>query len=358
VHLFCSQAFDEIKELGFPSVIVCKDSPWKTRSKTKKGYRAVKTFLHSLFRTEEQTALKKLLRKNGIDLLWFPSPVFEEANVPYIFTVWDLEHRSQPFFPEVGAPQEWRNRENMYENLLPRATYVLTGTTQGKSDIIKYYGVQERRVKVLPMPVPHLPVDLTSKTPLPAGLVKGEYLFYPSQYWPHKNHVALLHLLRVLMETHGIDLKLVFTGSDQGNLSHVRRVTDEMELAHKVSFLGFVEKSMLVNLYRNAFALIFPSFFGPDNLPPLEAFALGCPVIAASVPGSEEQLGDAALLVDQTNEFAMAEAVCRLHTEPELRKRLVKAGARRADAWSADDYVRGVMKLVDDFEPIRRCWDR
>jgi glycosyltransferase involved in cell wall biosynthesis len=151
---------------------------------------------------------------------------------------------------------------------------------------------------------------------------------------------------------------LVFTGSDQGNLSHIRRVTDETGLSQKVTFLGFVERSMLVNLYRNAFALIFPSFFGPDNLPPLEAFALGCPVIAANIPGSEEQLGDAALLVDPTDEFAMAQAVYRLRTGPELRERLVQQGARRADAWSADDYVRGVMKIVDEFEPIRRCWGR
>jgi glycosyltransferase involved in cell wall biosynthesis len=202
VHLFCSQVFDEIKDLGFPSIIISKDSRWKTKNRAKKGYRAVKTFLYSLLRTEEQTALKKLLWKNGIDLLWFPSPVFEEVNVPYIFTVWDLEHRSQPYFPEVGAPQEWRNRERVYKSLLPRATYVLVGTARGKSDVIGYYGVQEKRVKVLPMPVPRLSFDPTGDAPLPPGLAKGEYLLYPSQFWPHKNHVVLLHLLNVLMETY------------------------------------------------------------------------------------------------------------------------------------------------------------
>jgi glycosyltransferase involved in cell wall biosynthesis len=43
--------------------------------------------------------------------------------------------------------------------------------------------------------------------------------------------------------------------------------------------------------------LRYPSFFGAENLPPLEAFALGCPVIAADMPGAREQLGDAAILV-------------------------------------------------------------
>ncbi|MFM6269445.1 MAG: glycosyltransferase, partial [Dolichospermum sp.] len=54
----------------------------------------------------------------------------------------------------------------------------------------------------------------------------------------------------------------------------------------------------MTSLYINAFSLAFMSFFGPDNLPPLEAMALGCPVIASKVSGSEEQLGNNALLVN------------------------------------------------------------
>ncbi len=51
------------------------------------------------------------------------------------------------------------------------------------------------------------------------------------------------------------------------------------------------------------------TFFGPENLPPLEAFALKCPVIASNVSGSEEQLGDAAILVNPVNPEEIAQAI-------------------------------------------------
>jgi glycosyltransferase involved in cell wall biosynthesis len=355
-HIFCHEGMAEIKELGFLSVLPIKDNPWKTKSKLKKGYRAGKTFIHSLLRSEEKSKFKALVRKHEIDLLWYLSPVFEEVDIPYIYTVWDLEHRSQPYFPEVGAPQEWRNRESMFSSMICRAAFVLTGTEQGKNNIMKYYGINGGRVRVLPMPAPRIISAENSDHILPLELSKRPYLLYPSQFWAHKNHITLLLAMKVLKDMQVIDIGAIFTGSDQGNMPYVRRAIEDLELVENITLLGFVERQMLVSLYRNAFALVYPSYFGPDNLPPLEAFALGCPVIAANIPGSEEQLGDAALLVDPGDETAMAQAILRLRDEPGLRDTLVKRGADRATAWSADDYVNQVMELAKTFETIRRCW--
>ena len=59
-----------------------------------------------------------------------------------------------------------------------------------------------------------------------------------------------------------------------------------------------MKRPELIALYRHALALTFVSYFGPDNLPPLEAFALGCPVITSAIEGVDEQLGNAALYVN------------------------------------------------------------
>ena len=148
---------------------------------------------------------------------------------------------------------------------------------------------------------------------------------------------------------------LTCVGSDKGYLDHVRGLARELGVLERVQFRGFVDTDELVSLYRGAHALVYLSFFGPENLPPLEAFALGCPVVQADIPGAREQLGDAALLVAPTDAEAVAQAVRRLE-DPGLRERITAAGRERAAGYTADGYVRGVLDFLDEFEPVRRCW--
>ena len=121
----------------------------------------------------------------------------------------------------------------------------------------------------------------------------------------------------------------MFVGADHGNLAHVKATVDRLGLADRVHFLGFVPREDLIDLYRQAFALSYVTFFGPENLPPLEAFALGCPVIASEVSGAREQLEDAVLFVDPTSPEQMAEAVVRLASEEGLRAETDRRRAER-----------------------------
>jgi glycosyltransferase involved in cell wall biosynthesis len=181
-------------------------------------------------------------------------------------------------------------------------------------------------------------------------------LFYPAQFWAHKNHVNLLLAVRELRDEHGLILPVVFVGSDKGNMEHVRRRVGELGLTTQVHFLGFVPQVDLITLYRKAFALIYVTFFGPDNLPPLEAFTLQCPVVASDVSGAREQLGEAALLVDPTNPHEIANSVKSLYDHPELRHALIERGLERASRWTGRDFVTGIFLILDEFEAIRHSW--
>ena len=135
----------------------------------------------------------------------------------------------------------------------------------------------------------------------------------------------------------------------------MRNFASQLQPSINVSFLGFVPLEDLVALYRGAFALSYVTFFGPENLPTLEAFALGCPVIASDVSGAREQLGDAALFVDPRNPSEIAAAIKSLQDD-DLRRSLIDKGRARAERWTAKDFVRGVFNAFDEFEPVRRCW--
>ena len=108
-----------------------------------------------------------------------------------------------------------------------------------------------------------------------------------------------------------------------------------------------MDREELIRLYRGAFALVFPSLFGPDNLPPLEAFALGCPVLAARVAGAEEQLGEAAELFDPYNPAELAEKILKIKNEPKTREKMIECGHQQARVSTADTYVERLMALME-----------
>ena len=299
--------------------------------------------------------------RRGVDLVWFVTPESLECRAPYIFTLWDLAHRLMPWFPEVSQKGEWQRREAAYARAFSRATKIIVVNEQGKTELMASYGIAPERILPLPLPTPEFalaagPASGDFGGTLEKYGVHGKFIFYPAQFWPHKNHANLLFAMKSLKARGGLDFKLVCVGSDHGAESYVSRLAAELGLSENIKIIGFVPTEDLAALYRHAFALVFPTFFGPENLPPLEAFALGCPVIASNVPGAETQLADAALLFDPTKPEEIASALERLSADAGLRERLIKAGKARAAKWTGRDYVRAVLDFVDEFERVRRSW--
>jgi glycosyltransferase involved in cell wall biosynthesis len=287
-------------------------------------------------------------------MVWFAANYAEDCGRPFLFTLFDLGHLMHPYFPELSDRGEWDRRQQHFSRYLPRAAGVIVPNSAGKDQLLRHFPVEENRVICLPHPTPEFALRAASEgddTERRERLgVRGRYLFYPAQFWAHKNHYNAVRALARLPE-----YQLVLVGSDKGQAGHVSALVSELGLEGRVHTLGFVEVHDLVALYRGAHALLYPSFLGPENLPPLEAFALGCPVVAADVPGAREQLGDAAPLVCPTDPEAMAAAVRRLEDDAE-RARRVESGRRLAGEYTAERYVRGVFAFLDDFEHIRRCW--
>lgn len=316
--------------------------------------------LNSLLENKKrQTRLEQLCKEAGVEFMWFVGAEAVQIDLPYMAIVWDLQHRLQPWFPEVSANGTWRHRENFYSEFLRRATIIIAGTEAGQREIERFYQVTSNRIKILPHPTPAFTLR-SEKSDVEAVLkrygLKKNYLLYPAQFWSHKNHVNLLLAVATLKSEYRIDLPVVFVGSDKGNQEYVRTFAAQLNPPIDVSFLGFVPTQDLVALYRGAFALAYVTFFGPENLPTLEAFALSCPVVASEVDGAREQLGDAALFVNPRDPREIAAAIKSLRDNDSLRKTLISQGRARAERWTAKDFVRGVFRALDEFEPVRRCW--
>jgi glycosyltransferase involved in cell wall biosynthesis len=299
-----------------------------------------------------------VLDRLGVEFVWCLGTSTPTRRLPYAVTVWDLQHRLQPIFPEVSAGGEWARRERALSRALGQAATVIVGTEAGSAEVQHFYGVPESRIRRLPHPTPRWALSAAASPHGAHGgtTVPEPYVLYPAQFWAHKNHVALLHAIAMLRDEHDTRVDVVFVGGDQGNETHVRGVTRELRLENQVHFLGFVAREHLDQLYRGALAMAYTSYFGPENLPPLEAFALGCPVVAADVPGAREQLGDAALLVPPADHRALSSAILSTMSDRGLRDDLIARGHGRAAAYTTETYASEMFRVLDELEPMVRTW--
>lgn len=307
------------------------------------------------FRDARGGHIMKNASRVGVDVMWFLTPNPPAIDIPYIATVWDLQHRLQPFFPEVSARGEWVRREAHQSEVVQRAAAVIVANETARQELQQFYGVSPARITVIGHPVDGF-ADLEVSPNQHASAAASGLLFYPAQFWCHKNHVCLLEALALLRESGERDWRVVLTGSDKGNRAYVESEVARLGLTPYVRFAGFVARPELVELYRSAFALVFPSFFGPENLPPLEAMHFGCPVITAQVDGAADQFGDAAVLFDPTSPSDLASAVRGLAARPHDREALIGRGRERLKGRSAGDYLDGVIEVISAFAPYRRTW--
>jgi len=299
------------------------------------------------------------LRKLNVRLLWNMNQHELRTELPYIRTIWEANHRIHPMYPEYSYTRfTFDGLDANMTNSLARASYVIVGTEEGRRQVVSMFGVHAEKVRVVPFPTPELPTAQNGSLPPNRTVVATPYLFYPARFWPHKNHVVILSALRILQQEHNIKFACIFSGADEGNLGYVMRYAAQLGVKQQVEHVGLVTEEELVSLYTGAFALVYASAVGPDNLPPLEAMSLGCPVITAQVPGASEQYGDAALYFEPGDEHVLAQRILELNGDNALREKLICRGRARAASVTVEDYAEKVTSILDEFAVVARSWER
>ena len=306
---------------------------------------------------EQEPEYYQQLRESGIRLIWYVNGHELPSWLPYIKTMWEANHRIFPMYPEYSYTRfTFEGLDGGMQLSLAKASYLITGTEEGKRQLISLFGVHEPKVRVIPFPTPLLPVVEDAPAANLSFKCDGPYVFYPARFWPHKNHVVTVAALKILRERWKLTVNLVLSGADEGNLGYVLDYAAALGVRDQVACVGEVPEVELVRLYRGALALVYASAVGPDNLPPLEAMSVGCPVITAEVPGAREQYGDACLFFPPTDEVVLADQIKLLHEVPSAREALIAKGVTRSKQWSVDDYAARVVSILDEFELIARSW--
>ncbi len=304
--------------------------------------------------------LERSLISDGVDLVYFVTPTtrcLSLQQLNYISTVWDLSHRDVPEFPEVRKYNGFLERDHKYYNTLAQSLLVLCDSDDLAERIAFSYGVSKARLLAMPFsPSPFFEgSNVSSKDVVMAKYdLNDSYYFYPAQFWAHKNHVRIIQALG-LLKRKGVNRNVVFCGGDQGNLEHVKTFVAKAGLEKEVHFLGFVPADDIRGLYEGCLAVVMPSYFGPTNLPPLEAWKLGKPLIYSAY--FAEQTGDAALLVDPNSASELAEAMLSV-LDDTIAQRLIENGKSRLMEIEKQRSAaeKKVQDRLDTFSKMLECW--
>ena len=266
----------------------------------------------------------------GADIMHFTMQSAFLTRVPSIFHPHDLQHIHMP---EFFSKRQRDVRDAHYRRFCTDAAMIAAATSWVKDDLVSQLHVSPDRVRVVelappnqayPEPAAEDIARVRARYDLPA-----EFVLYPAQTWPHKNHIGLLRAIARLRDEHGLVVPLVSSGGLNEFYPRIRAEIARLRLGEQVRFVGFVQPDELQALYRMCRAVVIPTKFEAASYPVWEAFLAGTPVAASTVTSLPKQVGDAGLLFDPDDTAAMAEAVRRLWTDSALRVELAKRGSER-----------------------------
>jgi glycosyltransferase involved in cell wall biosynthesis len=292
--------------------------------------------------------VSKALLTEHCDLWIFPSQDVYTYYAPVraLGVIHDLMHRYESRFPEVGSHRVYRTRENKYRNICTYSDGIIVDSLTGKHHVIESYSFPRDKIFILPYVAPpyvfkkHDSVDVQKKYGLP-----DKFLFYPAQFWKHKNHLNLILALKKVKEEIS-DVQLILVGSPKNNYKQIFKLVEDHNLNCNVRYLGYVPDNEMVMFYKHARALIMPTYFGPTNIPQLEAFAIGCPVATSNIYGVSEQVGDAAILFNPDSIEEISNAIKVLWLNDNICAELIEKGKKWTVHWNMQTFSEQLGNII------------
>lgn len=285
-----------------------------------------------------------LLRELEADLYFcaFGAPNYYDPAVPVVSVVYDLQYA---YYPQFFPPRELYYRDKHFRDAALVASRLICISDYVRGTVIEKGNLPTERVvtsyirlwKRVDKPMPERAEAVWQRF----GLSKDEYLFFPANFWPHKNHTMLLTAFGMYLKRHPeSELKLVFTGAPDDRMKLLRdEAVGRMGLQGRVVFAGFLPDEEFGALMEGCRALVFPSLYEGFGMPVLEAMQFGKPVLCSNVTSLPEVAGDAAILFDPRKPEEIVAAMEKIAGDDDLARRMVQRGLERVREFGSEEQM-------------------
>jgi len=281
----------------------------------------------------EQLDLRNYLKSNNNPLLvnFCNTGLLFYSN--QIVTIHDMSYKVNP---------KWFSKKFYvwYNFLIPHiaahSVKVLTVSNSSKADIVKYLGTKETKIDVIynaPLVIANERISENKD---------GDYILTISSQDPRKNLNNLIKAFKRLNQ----DVKLVIVGLKSHNFG---AGLDESLINDHIIIKGYVPDDELVSLMKHSKAFVYLSLYEGFGLPPLEAMAIGCPVLVSDIAALKETCGDAAIYADPYDLDDIKNKISNLLSDGQLREQLIIKGSENIKKYSWQASANKVFKVINEF---------
>lgn len=237
----------------------------------------------------------------------------------------------------------FRTWYQLLHHLLPfRTKKIITVSNFSKKELMHYYPINEKNIKVVHLGVDHIynlkrNNDILEKY----DLLNKPYILAVSSLNPNKNFRGIIESLKYITQK---DIQIVIVGADDIPIYKEANI----QISSTIKLVGYVSDEELKSLYENAQCFIFPSFYEGFGLPPLEAMACGCPVIASDRASLPEVLGDTVIYCNPENPKDIAAKIEMLLGDKKLRSYYQEQGLKLSREYSWDNCGMELFNAIEE----------
>jgi len=281
------------------------------------------------------------------DVDWFFMPNLNQfnisANTKLAITVHDLSPVVTPEFYNLKR-NIWHKFLN-YKKAFERANVLFAVSEYTKNDLIRIFGVDEQKIKVVYPGVDHKQFNLSISSDAQRSArnqygLPGDYILFLNTIEPRKNLAGVISAFEKIRSP----ASLVIAGRLGWKYKNDFKLINNSKKSAKIRYIGYVAQEDKPALIKMAKTLIYPSFYEGFGFQPLEAMAIGTPVIASHLTSLPEIVGDAGLLVDPYNSNSLAGAMEQILSNATLRLLLVQKGLIQAQKFKWEKTAREVLE--------------
>jgi len=292
-----------------------------------------------------------LQRRHRVRMLFCPftAPTLAEPGLPLTSVVHDLQHIDMP---HLFSEHERTLRTQFLMAVCKKADRLICVSDFTRQSMLRSFGVDSTSIAVIPNCIhdrlANVPNDRVSRELRTQGLT-SPYIFYPANYWPHKNHKLLLTAYSIYCSQYKAEaLDLVFTGALKKEEEALSWVVKQLDLQENVHFQGYLSDDALACVWQGCQALIFPSLYEGFGIPVLEAMRFGKPVACSRTGSLPEVGGDAVLYFDPRKPEEIANAMRQVGHDHALQERLVTAGRQRLSSFNPQFMIDQYLAVFRD----------
>jgi glycosyltransferase involved in cell wall biosynthesis len=282
----------------------------------------------------------------SLDLLHVPFQTPPTYDLPYICTMHDVQ---ELHFPEYFSAKEREVRAIHYRKSLENAVRIVVSFEHVKSDLIRFFGCPEDKVRVMPLPYRNCMLRQLETPKLAETAAKysgvSPFFLYPAQTWVHKNHLLLIEAFERTRAMLGFPVSLVCTGKLNDYFEVIEKRLQTSEYASSIHFKGIVDEGELRWLYENCLGVVIPTRYEAGCFPLIEAMSMSAPVICSNVTSLPDTLDNTKYLFDPQDPRELTDLMIRLASDEEFREANRSHGRNRIEQLKRADVAGPYFQL-------------